>query len=167
MAKHDSPSSKAAHGTATRGAAAVLFARRVPQGEVARRLRISRATASRWHRTWREGGAGALLGRRRLGRPPRLAPAQLAALRRSLLRAPRVLGLPVDAWSLAAVAAYVRRGTGVAFHVRHMARLVRRAGWVVPPLGRFSRHAFCHEPHADPDGNALLFRFAPVDGRHP
>ena len=52
-------------------------------------------------------------------------------------------------------------GTGVTYHPRHVARVLRRAGWTVLPVGAFASHAFRAIPHQDPDGNLLLFRAAP------
>jgi hypothetical protein len=52
--------------------AARLFAQGLPQAEVARRLEVSRQTASRWHARWLKGGRAGLAGPGRWGRPSRL-----------------------------------------------------------------------------------------------
>jgi transposase len=147
-------------GRPTREAAGRLFARGVGRADVARQLGISRATATRWFRLWAESGLVGLVERERRGRRPRLSTSQLSTLRTSLLESPSVYGLPTGSWSLAAVAAHLRATTGATFHVRHVPRLLRRAGWVVSPVGPFSGHAFCQEAHADPDGNQLFLRYA-------
>jgi transposase len=144
----------------TRIAAAALFAAGVSRAEAAHRLGVSRATASRWFRIWRAGGARALAARPPRGRPPSLAAADLAAIHPCLERPPRELGFALDRWSLAAVAALIERRRGVTYHRRHIGRVLRRTGWVVLPLGEHAAHAFRQLEQRDPDGNPLLLRRA-------
>ena len=56
-------------------------------------------------------------------------------MQRVLLRPPREAGFDLDHWSLAAIALLIERFTGVRYHRRHLGRLLRRSGWVVPPVG--------------------------------
>jgi len=135
--------------------AAALFADGVSRAEAARRLGVSRATATRWHRDWR---AGHLLVAARRGRRPRLVPGELARVDRALVRGPRASGFALDRWTLAAVAALVERLTGARYHRRHMGRLLRRMGWVIPPVGPAAPHAFRHRLLHDPDGNLVSLR---------
>jgi len=134
-----------------RDQAVSLFRSGLSRAAVARELGVSRATAGRWYRAWRFGG-------RSPGRPPRLKPS--AALRVSeLLRAgPRTQGFELDAWSAAAVALLIERETGARYHRRHIGRLLRRIGWVVPPIGRHGPGGFVQVMLRDPDGNALALR---------
>ncbi len=146
-----------------RDLAASLFAQGLTRAEAARRLGVSRATATRWYRVWKNGGRGGLLMGKRRGRPPRLETRALAAVDRALFRSPRELGFDLDRWSLAAVAALIERSTGARYHRRHVGRLLRRAGWVLPPVGATHDRAFRSRPLRDPDGNpiALLERRRP------
>jgi transposase len=62
-----------------------LFAQGLSQAEVARRLEVSRQTASRWHARWRTGGRAGLAGPGRWGRPSRLSQADWQRVERALL----------------------------------------------------------------------------------
>jgi len=149
-----------------RQAAAALFARGVTRADAARRLGVSRATATRWFRVWREEGALALGAPGPRGRPPKLDLCELEGLHAALGASPRDSGFCLDRWSLAAVVALIQRQTGIAYHPRHVARVLRRAGWVIPPVGRFAPQAFRELAHADPDGNAILIRKQALADRH-
>jgi transposase len=135
--------------------AAILFAQGVSRAEVARAVGVSRATTTRWHRLWEEGGETALLLSARRGRPPRLDPRALERIEGALLRPPRASGYDLDQWSLAAVAALVEKLTGVGHHRRHAPRLMRRMGWIVPPVGASAKDALRRKLLRDPDGNVL------------
>lgn len=141
--------------------AAELFGAGVSRADAARRLGVSRATATRWYRVWEVGGAAALAQPGKRGRPPKLEPADLDDVQRALARPPAESGFPIERWSLAAVVALIRRATGIAYHPRHVVRVLRRAGWVVPPVGELAEHAFREREQRDPDGNAILLRERP------
>lgn len=144
-----------------RHAAAALFARGASRAEMARRLGVSRATATRWYRLWRAGGDEALVRLSARGRPAKLQRPAMEALAARLARSPADAGFALERWSLAAVASLIRRTSGVTYHPRHVARVLRRAGWVVPPVGKHAAHAMLELRRADPDGNALCFRCRP------
>jgi transposase-like protein len=74
--------------------AAALFARQVPQAEIARELGVSRQNVSRWYRRWQQGGEDGLRSRGAPGRTPRVTPGQLADLERALLAGARASGFP-------------------------------------------------------------------------
>jgi transposase len=132
--------------------AAVLFEAGATRAAVARALGVCRATASRWYRLWR---AGALADApRRAGRRPKLAIAQWARLERTIARPPAEAGFALGRWSLAAIAALIERETGTRYHRRHLGRLLRRRGWIVPPVGPHAAAALRTRPMRDPDGNA-------------
>ena len=134
--------------------AADLFGRGMTRAEVARRLGVSRATTSRWYRAWRDGD----LAPKRRGRPPKIDAAAMARIERAIARGPRAWGFPLEQWTLAAVAALIARLTGTAYHRRHVGRVVRRIGWIVPPFGPHAAFARRRRLFRDPDGNnvALL-----------
>jgi len=115
---------------------------------VARELGVSRSTASRWYRRFRHGG-------RAPGRPPRLKPGAAARINELLCAGPRAQGFDLDAWNAASVALLIEKEAGIRYHRRHVGRLLRRIGWVLPPIGRHADHAFVRVPLRDPDGNAL------------
>lgn len=109
--------------------AARLFARGVPQAEVARQLEVSRQSVSRWHADWSAAGVKGLKAAGRAGRLPRLSEAQLAQVERALREGPRAHGFPSDVWTLARVATVIEAETGVAYHLGHVWKLLRRLGW--------------------------------------
>jgi len=132
--------------------AAELFARGLSRAEAARALGVCRATTTRWYRAWRDGS---LLAPRRRGRPPRLDAAELARVAEALRDPPGAWGFALDRWSLAAIAALVERLTGARYHRRAVGRLLRRMGFVVPPVGRNAEHAFRRRVVRDPEGNPV------------
>jgi len=72
-----------------------------------------------------------------------------------LLDGPRAHGLDLEAWNAAAVALLIEREFGVRYHRRHVGRLLRRLGWVLPPIGRHAGEAFVRVPIRDSDGHRL------------
>jgi transposase len=76
--------------------AARLFAQGLPQAEIARRLGVSRQTASRWHTRWRTGGRAGLAGPGRWGRPSRLSEGDWRRVEQALLRGAEAHGFDTD-----------------------------------------------------------------------
>lgn len=138
--------------------AARLFAEGLSRAQVARVLGVSRSTSGQWFRVWQEEGSAALETPRPRGRKPKLEDQDLEGVRRLLLHSPRRAGFDLDTWSLDAIVAVIHRQTGVAYHPRHVARVLRRLGWVVAPVGKSAPHAFVQSAHRDPDGNEFFLR---------
>jgi len=140
-----------------RDEAAKLFARGVTRAETARRLGISRSTAGEWYRLWRATGG---VARSRPGPRPRLGPEPIARLSAAFLRPPREAGFSLERWSLAAIARWIEAQAGIAYHPRHVGRVLARAGFVVPPAGPCARDAMLRVEVSDPDGGevAILVR---------
>jgi transposase len=109
--------------------AAKLFAKGVPQAQVARRLNVSRQSVSRWHQTWQEQGEEALVGAGLPGRPPRLSQEQKTAVDAELRKGPGAHGYTTELWTLARVAEVIEQVTGVRYHPGHVWRLLRELGW--------------------------------------
>jgi transposase len=109
--------------------AARLFARGLSQAEIARRLGVSRQTASRWHARWRQGGRAGLAGPGRWGRPSRLSEADWRRVERALLRGAQAHGFDTDLWTLPRIAEVIWRLTGVSYHPGHVWWLLRRHQW--------------------------------------
>lgn len=135
-----------------RGAAFRLFAQGITRAETARQLGVSRATATRWFRMWQRGELPTV----RPGRPAKLGAAALSEVHSALRASPLSAGMPLDRWSLAAVAVLIQRVTGVAYHRRHIPRVLRRSGWTVLPVGKHAVDAFQTVQQCDPDGNVFL-----------
>jgi len=97
--------------------------------EVARALRVSRQSVSRWYQAWRRGGRTALRGAGRAGRKPKLTPAQLARVEHTLREGARAHGFATDLWTLPRVATVIERLTGVTYHPGHVWRILRALDW--------------------------------------
>lgn len=143
--------------TSKRRRAGELFADGASQAQVVRAVGVSRGTASAWYRLWQLHGQDALGPPARPGRKPRIDAAQEAGIQSQLHHSPRESGIAADQWSLAAVAALIGNATGIHYHRRHIGRLLRRWGWIIPPFGRHRVHAQRVRRAEDPDGNGLLF----------
>ncbi len=129
-----------------------LFANGSTRAEVARQLGIPRATAGRWYRFWSGGGS---LTQERRGRSPRLPPQARAQLNVALHDSPRAHGFELDQWSQDAVVALIEKRWGVRYHPRHVGRLLRRNGWMLPPVGAAAKAGVRRVPFVDPDGTPL------------
>jgi transposase len=109
--------------------AARLFQQGHSQAEVARRLQVSRQTASRWHARWLAGGRAGLAGPGRWGRPSRLTDRDWRRVERALLAGAEAHGFDTDLWTLPRVAEVIWRLTGVSYHPGHVWWLLRRHQW--------------------------------------
>ena len=99
------------------------------QAQVARDLRVSRQSVSRWYREWKKTGEGGLEAAGRAGRLPRLGPEQLSALEQALAAGPRAAGYATELWTLPRVAMLIRRLFDVPYHPGHVWRILRKLGW--------------------------------------
>jgi transposase len=106
-----------------------MFAAGRTQAEVARSLKVSRQSASRWEAQYRTGGAASLHGAGRAGRKPRLTPPQLAAAATALREGPQAHGFGTNLWTLPRVALVIARITGRKYHPGHVWRLMPQLGW--------------------------------------
>lgn len=110
--------------------AARLFERGATQAGVARELKVSRQSVSRWYADWQSGGTKALKAAGRAGRMPRLSEAQIRQIDRALRKGPRAHGFATDLWTLDRVAAVIEAETGVGYHPGHVWKLLRdKLGW--------------------------------------
>jgi transposase len=117
--------------------AARLFDQGHQPAVVARRLEVSRQSASRWHAAYRQQGADGLRGAGRAGRKPKLSPGQLQDLERGLRQGPQRLGYDTPLWTAPRIADLIQGQTGVRFHPDHVYRLLQKLGWSCQrPVGR-------------------------------
>ena len=107
---------KAALREARRMEAARLFGRgELSQSQIARQLKVSRQAVSVWHTLWQRRGAKALAARGPLGRPFRLNPAQIKALKRQLIAGSASAGFAGELWTIERVRALIQRKFGVRY----------------------------------------------------
>lgn len=112
-----------------------LLARGVSQAEVARRLEVSRQTASSWEAKRTENGQA--WRRKTLGRPSGLDATQRSKLAKRLVAGAMANGFPTELWTLARVALLVKREFGMAYSTVHVWRLLKQLGFSSQrPTGR-------------------------------
>ncbi|MHB1391025.1 MAG: IS630 family transposase [Thermoleophilia bacterium] len=97
--------------------------------EVARAVGVDRRSVRRWQAAYRQEGEEALKAKPASGRPPKLAPGELDALREALLEGARSAGYPTDLWTCPRVADLIQRRFGVSYHPDHIGRLLRSLGF--------------------------------------
>lgn len=119
--------------------AAKLFRAGEVLAAVARRLRVSRQSASRWYRQWRKGGVAALRAAGRAGRKPKLDRWQLPQIDRALRQGARAHGFGTDLWTLPRVATVVERLTGVRYHPGHVWKILGAMEWSLQRPARRAR----------------------------
>ncbi len=98
---------------------------------IARELRVSRQSVSRWYAEWRRGGAVALRGAGRAGRKPKLNAKQLQHLATALRRGARAHGFGTDLWTLPRVATVIQRLTSVHYHPGHVWKILGAMDWTL------------------------------------
>ncbi len=112
--------------------AARLFAKgTLSQASIARELKVSRMSVSRWYRQWKKSGSGALKAAPRAGRKPLLNARHLQRLRTALRKGARAHGFTADLWSLPRVATVIHRIAGVRYHPGHVWKLLGGMNWTV------------------------------------
>jgi transposase len=106
-----------------------MFDRGVSQADVARELEVSRETASRWYKTWAQGGTEglAVIGQR--GRSARLSAEQLEQVEQALLKGAVANGFANEVWTAPRVTKVIEHLTGESYHPGHVWRILRQMGW--------------------------------------
>ncbi len=121
---------------ARRLAAAAWFAEGVPQAEIARRLAVTPAAVWKWRQRWLAAGADGLRSRGQPGHPPLLDQAQQAELAEIVKADPTACGFD-GGWTLARVAAVIRRRFGVLYRYPSVVwSLLHRMGFSVQKPAR-------------------------------
>jgi transposase len=111
--------------------AAELFAQGETQAWVARRLKASRQSVSRWHMEWKKSGADGLKAVGRAGRKPRLIATQLQEVDAALRQGARKHGFAAELWTLPRVASVIEKVTGEKFHPGHVWKILGALNWSV------------------------------------
>src|ERR1700740_1699767 len=117
--------------------AARLLGQGVPQAEVARRVRASRRSVTRWAQHVEQGAGRALRKAGRAGRKPRLSATDLRRIERGLKRGPEALGYETSLWTSWRVADLIETECGVHYHPSQAWRILQQLGWSCQrPVGR-------------------------------
>jgi transposase len=110
--------------------AAQMFDQGIKPAQVARLLRVSTKSAYQWRRSWRTGGDAALASKGPGGNACKLDEGQLARLRAAMDLGPAAYGWKEDQrWTLARVAALIRRLFHVSYTLRGASYLLHRIGF--------------------------------------
>jgi transposase len=97
--------------------------------EVARLVKASPSSVSRWKKELEQGGEEALAAKKHKGRTPRLKAEQKEELEQVLLKGAEAAGYATDLWTLARVAEVIEREFGVKYHPGHVWYILRDMGW--------------------------------------
>ena len=112
--------------------AARLFAKgTLPQATVARELKVSRMSVSRWYGQWKQSGRDGLKAAPRAGRKPLVNARHLRRVQTALRQGARAHGFSADLWTLPRVATVIERITGVRYHPGHVWKLLGAMNWTV------------------------------------
>lgn len=112
--------------------AARLFAKgNFPQASVARQLKVSRMSVSRWYRQWKKSGSAALKAAPRAGRRPLLNARQLQRVQAALRKGAPANGFSTEMWTLPRVATVIEGITGVRYHPGHVWKILGAMNWTV------------------------------------
>lgn len=98
---------------------------------IARELKVSRMSVSRWHRQWSKSGKEALRAAGRAGRKPRLRTQHIRRIEAALRKGARKHGFSADLWTLPRVATVIERITGVRYHPGHVWKVLGAMNWTV------------------------------------
>lgn len=97
--------------------------------EVARQMKCSPASVSRWKSEVRVRGPDALRPKPAPGRPRLLSTRQRTRLLKLMLKGAAAYGYSTDLWTLPRVAEVIERTFGVRYHPAHVWKILRGEGW--------------------------------------
>lgn len=97
--------------------------------EVARLVKASASSVSRWKAALEEGGMDALKSKPHPGAKPRLDSQDKQKLERLLRKGPQTHGFTTDLWTCPRVALLIEQQFGVKYHPGYVWHLLRDLGW--------------------------------------
>jgi transposase len=109
--------------------ALILYRKGVPQADIARQFRVSRAAVCQWLRTAKKKGPSGLKRKPRPGRPPKLTTGQRQSLIKLLARGAERAGYTTQLWTAERIQRLVSERFGARYHVNHVPKLLRQCGW--------------------------------------
>ncbi len=110
--------------------AAQMFGQDMDPAQIAGLLRVSTKSVYQWRRAWRSGGEASLASKGPGGNACKLNEDQLAQLRAALDAGPAACGWAEDQrWTLARVAALIRRLFHTGYTLRGVSYLLHRMGF--------------------------------------
>jgi len=109
--------------------AAELFKKNTPQAEIARKLRVTSAAVSLWHKAWDKGGRKASKSKGQTGFPSKLTSKDRKAFKRAILKGPLEYGYETNFWTLSRLSAVMKKVTGIKFSDVWTWHIVRELGF--------------------------------------
>ena len=123
------PKGSAAELEQRRRQAIALLEQGVRAATVAKALKTSRASVTRWRQAHEQGGETALVAKPHPGRRPKLTPGQRHRLAKLLLQGARKHGYSTELWTLARVAELIAMKFGVEYDPSGVWHVLRSMGW--------------------------------------
>jgi transposase len=111
----------------------LLRRRRLSQRAIAKKLGVSEAAVSQWHRVLKEEGLKGAKAKQASGRPARLGKAEQVQLLEILGRGAKQAGFSSERWTQARIEKVIEKTFRVQYHFRSIGRLLKRLGWSVQP----------------------------------
>ena len=118
--------------------AATLFAARVSQATVAKRLRVTKVAVHYWYRAWKKNGKEGLK-KKKSGPKRGVTEKQLKRIEATLLKGPEHAGYATSLWTLARVGKIVERVTRIRYGQTQVWRIMKKLNWSVQKPERRSR----------------------------
>lgn len=106
-----------------------LFKQGVAQAEVARIMKVSRQSSSRWYSQYTEGGLAGLKHNGQKGRPSKLSDKQKERLQAILTKGAHKYGFALDVWTLPRIAKVIEREFGIKYRTTHIWWIMSSLGW--------------------------------------
>jgi transposase len=97
--------------------------------QIAKQVRFSRRTVTRFIQRYETEGIQGLMTKPRSGRPPKVTSAYEAQLLEVVEQPPRGLDLPFSNWTTANLAEYLRETTGIELSARQVENLLKANDW--------------------------------------
>ena len=108
--------------------------------QIAKRVRFSHDTVSRYIARYESEGIQGLLTRPRSGRPRKVTAEYEALLLELVVQEPRSLGMPFSNWTTANLAAELAKLTGIELTARHVENYLKANDWALRRPVRTVQH---------------------------
>jgi transposase len=109
--------------------AAALFRQRTPQAIIARKLRVTEATVSRWHAAWAKKGVRGLRSKGSPGFPSTFTKKKRRAFERAIRKGPLHFGFTTNVWTLERFQIVLRKVTRLHVGTTWMWHIVHSMGY--------------------------------------
>lgn len=110
--------------------AAKLFSEGKKQTAVAKKLGVTRAAVSYWHKAWKKNGIDGLTSKGKSGPKSELTESKLKKVEAALLKGPQAFGYATDIWTLKRIKKIVKQVVNITYHESYVWKILTYAlGW--------------------------------------